>query len=94
MSSAYTYKVKNIVTEQLNIKGVIGACILIDGCSLELCSATPGWHDLAYATEIKSIQLHDSIVMASPWERDNIIYITFTYIGWQFYSEDFVLETL
>ena len=31
-------------------------------------------HHLAYATKIKSIQLHDSIVMASPW--DNIIYIT------------------
>ena len=24
------------------------------------------WYQLAYATEIKSIQLHDSIVMASP----------------------------
>ena len=32
------------------------------------------WYQLAYATEIKSIQLHDSIVMASPW--DSIIYIT------------------
>ena len=29
------------VPEQLNIKAVIGACKLIDGCSLELCSATP-----------------------------------------------------
>ena len=29
------------VPEQLNIKAVTGACKLIDGCSLELCSATP-----------------------------------------------------
>ena len=31
-------------------------------------------HYLAFATEIKSIQLYDSITMASPW--DNIVYIT------------------
>ena len=73
------------------MKGVIEACILIDGCSLELCLATPGIN-LAYATEIKSIQLHDSIVRW-PRVRDNIIYITL-HIGWQFYSEDFVQETL
>ena len=29
------------VPEQLDIKTVIGACKLIDGCSLELYSATP-----------------------------------------------------
>ena len=29
------------VPEQLNIKAVTGACKLIDGCSLELCLATP-----------------------------------------------------
>ena len=29
------------VPEQLNIKPVTGACKLIDGCSLDLCSATP-----------------------------------------------------
>ena len=29
------------VPEQLNIKAVTGACKLIDGCSLVLCSATP-----------------------------------------------------
>ena len=29
------------VPEQLNIKAITGACKLIDGCSLELCSATP-----------------------------------------------------
>ena len=28
------------VPEQLNIKAVTGACNLIDGCSLALCSAT------------------------------------------------------
>ena len=32
------------------------------------------WYQLAYATEIKSIQLHDCIRMVSPW--DSIIYIT------------------
>ena len=55
------------VPEQLNIKAVTGACKLIDGCSLELCSAAlPTASRLAYATEIKSIQLYDSIVMALP----------------------------
>ena len=29
------------VPMQLNIKAVTGACKLIDGCSLELCLATP-----------------------------------------------------
>ena len=29
------------VPEQLDIKAVTGACKLIDGCSLVLCSATP-----------------------------------------------------
>ena len=29
------------VPDQLNIKAVTGACKLIDGCSLELCLATP-----------------------------------------------------
>ena len=29
------------VPEQLDIKAVTRACKLIDGCSLELCSATP-----------------------------------------------------
>ena len=53
--------------EQLNIKAVTGACKLIDGCSLELCSATPSVAlSGIYAIEIKSFQLHDSILMASP----------------------------
>ena len=30
-----------VLPEQLNIKAVTGACKLIDGCRLELCSATP-----------------------------------------------------
>jgi len=51
------------VPEQLNIKAVTGACKLIDGCSLALCSATVSVVSAGiYATEIKSIQLHDSIV--------------------------------
>ena len=49
------------VPEQLNIKAVTGTCKLIDGCSLVLCSTTPSVvsYRLAYATEMKSIQLHD-----------------------------------
>ena len=49
------------------MKAVTGACKLIDGCSLELCSATPTVASSGiFATEIKAIQLHDSIVMALP----------------------------
>ena len=51
---------------------VAGASKLIDGCSLELCSAKLS---VAYATEIKSIQLNDSNVMASPWDSISYIYI-------------------
>ena len=32
--------ISTLVPEQLNIKAVTGACKLIDGCSLALCSAT------------------------------------------------------
>ena len=39
--SLYHFGVVHWVPEQLNIKAVTGACKLIDGCSLELCSATP-----------------------------------------------------
>ena len=34
------------------------------------------WYQLAYATEMKSIQLHDSIVMALPWDSMQLHYIT------------------
>ena len=47
--------------EQLNIKAVTGACTLIDGCSLALCLTTVSVVSAAFATEMKSIQLHDSI---------------------------------
>ena len=36
----HLFGVVHWVPEQLNIKAVIGACKLIDGCSLALCSAT------------------------------------------------------
>ena len=52
-----------LIPEQLNIKAVTGACKLTGGCSVW---PHLQWHHLAYATEIKSIQLHDSIMMASP----------------------------
>ena len=61
--------------EQLNIKAVTGACKLIDGCSLALCSATVSVVSVAYATEIKSIPLHDSIVGLS----QKIVSSTFTF---------------
>ena len=38
--SLHTSWVVHWVPEQLNIKAVTGACKLIDGCSLALCSAT------------------------------------------------------
>ena len=39
--SLHSVGVVHWVPEQLNIKAVTGAWKLIDGCSLELCSATP-----------------------------------------------------
>ena len=53
------------VPEQLNIKAVTGACKLIDGCILGCVRPLFQWYQLAYATEIKSVQLHDSIVSLS-----------------------------
>ena len=38
--SLHLFGVVHWVPEQLNIKAVTGACKLIDGCSLALCSAT------------------------------------------------------
>ena len=58
------------------MKTVTGACKLIDGCSLALCSATVQWYQLTYATEIKSIQLHDSIIGLS----QKIVSSAFTFI--------------
>ena len=56
--SLHPFGVVHWVPEQLNIKAVTGACKFIDGCSLELCSATPSVaYHLAFATEIKSIKL-------------------------------------
>ena len=50
---------------------------LIDGCRLALCSATDSVVSAGiYATEIKSIKLHDSIEGLS----QKIIYITLHYI--------------
>ena len=39
--SFHPFGVVHWAPEQLNIKAVTSACKLIDGCSLELCSATP-----------------------------------------------------
>ena len=65
--SLHPFGVVHWVPEQLNIKAVTGACKLIDGCSLELCSASPSVASSGIChAEIKSIQLHDSILMATP----------------------------
>ena len=41
------------------------------------------WYRLAYATEIKSIQLHDFIVIASTWDRSvTLHYMKPTRIQW------------
>ena len=62
-------KVVHWVPEQLNMMAVTGTCKLIDGCSLALCSATVLMVSAGiYATKIKSNPLHDSIVMALPWD--------------------------
>ena len=42
--------VEHSVQKQLNMKVVTGACKLIDGCSLELCSATVSVVLATYAT--------------------------------------------
>ena len=62
------------VPEQLNITAVTEANWLMVAA---LCCVWPQfqWYHLAYATEMKSIQLHDSIVMASPWDSISYIYI-------------------
>ena len=56
------------VPEQLNIYrlAATGASKLIDGCSLELCSATHSVASPGICHINKSIQLHDSIVIALP----------------------------
>ena len=74
--SATDVGVVHWVPEQLNIKAVTGACKLIDGCSLVLCFRPQfQWYQLANATEIKSIQFHDSIVGLS----QKIVSFTFTF---------------
>ena len=43
------------ISEQLNIKAVTGACKLIDGCSLELCLATPSVASSGKCHKVNSI---------------------------------------
>ena len=61
------------VPEQLYIKAVTGACTLINGCSLELCSAT---HSMAssgicHRNKVNSI----AWLYRGPWLEDSIIII-------------------
>ena len=66
-----------LVSEQLNMKAVTGACKLIEGCSLELCSVP---FSLALATQINSfawlyrglaknsnIAIHDNNLLIKRW---------------------------
>ena len=55
--SLHPFGVVHWVPEQLNIKAVTGACELIDGCSLELCSATPSVasSDICHRNKVNSI---------------------------------------
>ena len=46
--SLHPFGVVHWVPEQLNINAVTGACKLIDGCSLELCLATPPVHGIIW----------------------------------------------
>ena len=60
--SLHSSEVVHWVPEQLNIKAVTEACKLIDGRRLALCLAISfKRYQLIYVTEMKSIQLHDSI---------------------------------
>ena len=83
--SLHPFGVVHWVSEQLNIKAVTGACKLIDGCRAVFGHNFCGIISSGIAKEIKSIQLHDSILMALPW--DSISYIhTHTYIQLGQYS--------
>ena len=76
--SLHPFGVVHWVPEQLNIKAVTGACKLIDGCSLALCSATVSVVSagICQRNEVNSIAwLHQR---AQP--KDSIHYITLHYI--------------
>ena len=66
------------VPEQLNIKAVTGACTLIDGCSLALCSAT--------VSVVSAGVCHRNKVNSIAWfyrraqPKYRILYITLHYI--------------
>ena len=64
--------------EQLNMKAVTGHASWLVVAALRCVRPHFQWSHLSYATEIKSIRLHDSIVMASP--LDSISYSTLHYI--------------
>ena len=66
--SLYPSGIVHRVPEQLNMKAITRTCKLMNGCSLALCLATVSMVSAGiYATEIKPIQLHDSIVGLSGW---------------------------
>ena len=74
--SLHPFGVVHWVPEQLNIKAVTVACKLIDGCSLELCSAT--------TSVVSSGICHGNKVNSTAWllwwPCHEIESVTFTYI--------------
>ena len=75
--SLHPFGVVHWVPEQLNIKAVTGACKLIDGCSLALCSATVSVVStgICHRNEVNSI----AWLYRRAQPKDSIIYITLHY---------------
>ena len=63
--SLHSSVVVHWVPEQLNIKAVTGACKLIDGCSLALCSATFSVVSAGICHRNEVNLMHDSISKGS-----------------------------
>ena len=72
--SLHPFRVVHWVPEQLNIKAVTEACKLIDGCSLELCSATKSVvsYGICHGNKVNSTAW--LYRMTLPWEWDSTIY--------------------
>ena len=70
-SSLNPSRVGTLIPDQLKMTAVTGACKLIDGCSLELCSYAPSVAASGIChTHKKSTQFHES--MEGPAGKDSI----------------------
>ena len=74
--SLHPFGVVHWVPEQRNIKAVTGACKLIDGCSLELCSATPSVASSGICHRNKV----NSIAWLSWWPCHETVSVTFIHL--------------